>query len=457
MTTKLFPPGPNGGLFGRYQLALSRRDPLELMMNAASQYGDIVHFRNGFQHIFLLNHPDYIKDVLLTHDTNFLKGRGIKRTGRILGEGLITSEGDFHRRQKLRTQPAFHRQHTTSYGEVMVDYAATFRERWQDGQTLDILREMRRLTMAIIGKTMLSAVTEEEMDEINKAVEIAMAEFKSFKLPWADLAEKLPLPGTRRSQKAGKYLEGVISRIIDERRRSEKDSGDLLTMLMLAQNQEGDGSPADNEQVRDEALTLFLAGYETNATALMWTWYLVSLHPEVEAMLHAELDMVLKSRLPTADDVPNLRYTEMIFAEAMRLYPPTWRLVRYAIKDYKVGGYVVPAGSLVVVSQFVMHRDPRYFPDPLRFDPERWTPEARASRPPYSYFPFGGGSRRCIAEAFARMEGILVIATLAQRWRMRLLSDHPVELAPVQLLRPKVRMLMVLEQRKGRAQKAAAS
>ena len=338
----------------------------------------------------------------------------------------------------------------------MVDHAATFSARWQNGQTLDLLQEMRRLTIAIAGKTMFSAETEQEIDEINKAVEIAIAEFKPFKLPLADLAEKLPLPIMRRAQKAEKYLEAVIYRMIDERRRSGEDNGDLLTMRMLAQDEEGDGSLSPKEQVRDEALTLFLAGSETNATALLWTWYLLALHPEVEAKLHAELDTVLNSRLPTADDVPNLPYTAMIFAEVMRLYPPAWRLVRYAIKDFKVGDYIVPARSLVVMSQYVMHRDARYFPDPLRFDPERWTPEAKASRPQYSYFPFGGGSRRCIGEAFASMEGILLTATLAQRWRVRLVSHQPVELAPVQLLRPKNTLLVTLEQRKGRALSATA-
>ena len=271
-----------------------------------------------------------------------------------------------------------------------------------------------------------------------------------------NVAEKLPLSSARRSEKAGKYLEAVISRMIEERRQSGVDNGDLLTMLLLAQQEESDGGQIDSAQVRDEALTIFLAGYEANATALMWTWYLLSRHPQVEAKLHAELDLALKSRLPTANDLPDLTYTKMIFAEAMRLYPPAWRLVRYAIRDYEVGGYIVPAGSLVVVSQYLTHRDPRYFPDPLRFDPERWTPEAKASRPEWSFFPFGGGSRRCIGESFAWMEGILIIATLAQRWRMRLFSDRPVELAPVQLLRPKHEMLMVLEQRKGLAQRAAA-
>jgi cytochrome P450 len=224
-----------------------------------------------------------------------------------------------------------------------------------------------------------------------------------------------------------------------------EDRGDLLSMLLTARDEEGDGAGMSNLQVRDEVMTIFLAGHETTANALTWTWYLLSEHAEVEAKLHAELKAVLEGRAPTLDDVPRLRYTEMVLAEAMRLYPPAWAIGRLALKDYEVGGYTVRAKSLVLLSQYVTHRDARFFPEPERFDPERWTPEAKEARPQFSYFPFGGGPRRCIGESFAWMEGILLIATLAQRWRMRLVHNHRVETNAVITLRPKYGMRMTVE------------
>jgi len=226
-------------------------------------------------------------------------------------------------------------------------------------------------------------------------------------------------------------------------------------MLLAAQDEEGDGSHMTDLQLRDEAITIFLAGHETTANALTWTWYLLSEHPEIEARLHHELDSVLAGRLPTADDFPRLRYTEMVIAESMRLYPPAWIMGRRALKDYSLASYIVPAGSSVIMSPYVMHHDARYFPDPFRFDPDRWTPEARASRPQFSYFPFGGGPRRCIGEGFAWMEAIMILATLAQTWSLRHIPEHHVALQPVITLRPKHGMSMVLSTRNDRYNCAA--
>jgi cytochrome P450 len=235
--------------------------------------------------------------------------------------------------------------------------------------------------------------------------------------------------------------------MIVERRREGSDRGDLLSMLLLARDEEG-GEGLTDAQVRDQAMTIFLAGYETTALALAWTWYLLAQNPEAEARLHEELDAVLGGRLPTFEDVPRLDYTARVFNESLRLYPPTWRLVRWAIEDCEFGGYVVPAGSQVIVSQYVMHHDERYFPDPFRFDPERWTPEAKAERPQYSFFPFGGGPRRCLGETFAVVEGVLLLATLARHWRLRLVaSGPPVEMEPLHMLRPKRGIQMRLERR----------
>ena len=440
------PPGPKRQLLGGNFLAF-RRNALDFLQRAAHEYGDIVYFRMGPQEVFFLNHPDYVRDVLVTHHQNFIKGRALQRAKRLLGLGLLTSEGEFHRRQRRLAQPAFHRQRVASYASVMTDYGARTRERWQDGETLDISHEMMRLTLAIVGKTLFDADVEEEAQEIGQALTDVMNLFDVLLLPFSEYLDKLPLPQTRRFHKARERLDATIYRMIEERRRSRQDRGDLLSMLLIAQDEEGNTGRMTDEQVRDEALTIFLAGHETTSNALTWTWYLLSQHADVEAKLHEEIDAVLGSRLPTTDDVPRLRYTEMVLAESMRLYPPAWALGRLAINDYEVGGYRLPARSLILLSQYVAHRDPRYFPDPTRFDPERWTPEARESRPQYSYFPFGGGPRRCIGEGFAWMEGILLIATLAQHWRLRLVPDHPVKLNPVITLRPKHGMRMSVVRR----------
>jgi cytochrome P450 len=448
VTTLVYPPGPKRKFLGANFLAF-RRDPLSFLQQAAREHGDIVYFKIGPQEVYFLNHPDYIKDVLVTHHQNFIKGRALQRSKRLLGEGLLTSEGEFHRRQKRLAQPAFHRQRVAAYGEAMTAYAERVAASWQDGQSLDISQEMMRLTLSVVGKTLFDTDVEAEAEEIGEALTAVMELFNAMLLPFSELLEKLPLPQKRRFQKAKDRLDATIYRLINERRRSGEDHGDLLSMLLLAQDEEGDGGRMTDEQVRDEAMTIFLAGHETTANALTWTWYLLSQHAEVEAQLHAELETVLEGgRTPTFEDVSKLKYTEMVLAESMRLCPPAWALGRLALKDYEVGDYVVPAGALVLLSQFVMHRDERYFTEAARFDPERWTPEARDARPTYSYFPFGGGPRRCIGEGFAWMEGILLIATLAREWRMRLVPNHPVEFKPVITLRPKHGMRMTLERRK---------
>ena len=446
----LVAPGPRHTLPGArlFDYIAFRRDPLRFLTQLTRDYGDVAQFHMGPQRVFILNHPDLIKDALVTHQDAFMKGRALQRAKRLLGEGLLTSEGAHHRRQRRLAQPAFHRQRIESYAAVMVDYAARHAGRWQDGDTIDVAHEMMRLTLAIVGKTLFDAEVESEAGEIGGALTDIMELFQMLLLPYSEYLEKLPLPQTRKFQRARARLDAVIYRIIEERRQGGGDRGDLLSMLLLAQDEEGDGGGMSDEQLRDEVMTIFLAGHETTANALAWTWYLLSQHSEVESKLHAEIDTVLENtRLPTAEDLPRLPYAEMVLAESMRLYPPAWTIGRLALKDFQAGEYVVPAGSLVLMSQFVMHRDARFYPDPLRFDPERWTPAAKETRPPYSYFPFGGGPRRCVGEGFAWMEGVLLIATIARHWRMRLLPNHPVVEHPRLTLRPKHGIRVTLEQR----------
>ena len=413
MTTTLHPPGPKRGIPGRNIIAF-QRDPTGFLSSLARTYGDVVHLKFGPQRVFLLNHPDYIRDVLVTHNRNFVKGRGVQRARRVLGDGLLTSEGDFHLRQRRLVQPGFHRERIAGYGAIMIDEAVRMRAQWADAATFDIHQEMMRLTLAIVGKTLFSVNLEAEAEQLGAALNTLVALFGSLSAPFAEMLEQLPLPAARRFRQARARLDTTILQMIADRRASGEDKGDLLSMLLLAQDAQGDGSAMSDTHVRDEAMTLFLAGHETTANALTWAWYLLSQSPDVEARLHAELDRVLHGRAPAVADLPQLTYTRMVLAEALRLYPPAWTIGRRALGDYDVGGYAIPAGSIVLMSQWVMQRDPRYYPDPELFDPCRWTPEAEAQRPKFSYFPFGGGPRLCVGESFAWMEGILLLATLAQ-------------------------------------------
>jgi cytochrome P450 len=424
-----------------------RRDAIGLLTRLARQYGDVVTYKNGPERVTFLNHPDYIRDVLVTHQRNFTKSRALQWAKFILGEGLLTSEGEIHVRQRRLAQPAFQRQRIPTYGIVMAAYAQRLQECWQNGETRDIDQEMSRLTLAITNKTLFDADVEKDARDIGAALTTILQLFPRFILPFSNLIGKLPLPSNRQAAQARKLLDTVIYHIIQERRASGSDKGDLLSMLLAARDDEGDGDGMSDQQLRDEVMTIFLAGHETTAMLLTWTWYLLSQHPAVEAQLHTELDTVLAGHLPTVEEMPRLPYTRMVLAEAMRLYPPAWIIGRRALEAYAVGGYVIPAASIVVLSPYITQHDARFFPDPEVFDPQRWTPEAAATRPQFAYFPFGGGARQCIGEGFAWMEGILALATIAQQWRMRLAPGHPVALKPLLTLRPKYGMRMILERR----------
>jgi cytochrome P450 len=418
-----------------------------MMMAMRREHGDIAHWKIGPQNLYLFSHPDLIRDVLVTNGKNFHKSRGLERARRLLGNGLLTSEGEFHLRQRRLAQPAFHRQRIAAYATTMSDYAERTASHWSDGETVDMHTEMMRLTLGIVARTLFDADVDREAAEIGAALTHAFESFNLAMLPFTELLEKLPLPAVRRFNNARDTLDRIIYRMIEERRRSGGDRGDLLSMLLLATDTEGDGSGMSDLQLRDEALTLFLAGHETTANALTWTWYLLSQHPEIEARLHEEVDRVVVDRAPSYEDMPSLPYTRMVFAESMRLYPPAWAIGRRALRSFEANGHLIPRRSVVIMSQYIMHRDERFFPDPERFDPDRWTPEAQVSRPKFSYFPFGGGTRVCIGEQFAWMEGILLVAALSRKWRMRLAPGHPVEVQPLITLRPRYGMRMILEKR----------
>jgi cytochrome P450 len=444
------PPEIKGGaILGVWQDYL--RNPPAFLEKAARDCGDIARFRLVHHNAYLLNHPDWIKDVLVTNQANFTKSRMLERARVLLGDGLLTSEGDFHRRQRRLVQPAFHHDRLAGYAASMVDCAARCRAQWQPGTEFDLSQSMMRLSMAIVARALFSADIESEADDISGALGQVFELFEALLMPFSQWLEKLPLPSVRRFERARDRLDQIVYRLIAERRASGYDTGDLLSMLLLSQDEGGDsgksGCGLSDKQVRDEALTLLLAGHETSANALTWTWYLLSQNPDAEAKLHAELDHVLGGRLPTLDDLPQLRYTEGVFAESLRLYPPAWAIGRRAKQDFSVGEYIIPARSIVLMSPWVVHRDARWFSDPLKFAPERWQSGEIESRPKFSYFPFGGGARVCMGERFAWMEGILVIAALAARWRLRMAPGQPVETKARITLRPKYPMKMVTERR----------
>ncbi|MEO8199798.1 MAG: cytochrome P450 [Gemmatimonadota bacterium] len=442
--TARFPPGPPRGFPGQ-QLIAMRRNPLAYLPRIAREYGDLVHLRFGKQDIYLVNDPEAIRDILVTNNRQFKKGKGLEGAKKLLGEGLLTSEGSFHLRQRRLAQPAFHRERVAGYVDVMVDCAERTSARWKVGDEVDMAHEMSRLTLTIVGKTLFGAEVEEEAEEIGEAIASAFVLFNHMWFPYADLIERLPFGPGRRFRNSRARLDQTIYRMIAGHRAGGTDRGDLLSMLIMARDEEDQGAMMSDEQIRDEAITIFLAGHETTALALTWTWYLLAQHPEVETRLRAELTGVLNGRRPTMSDWPSLPYTEMVLAESMRCYPPVWILGRRALTDYPIGKYTIARGSILLMSQYVTGHDERWYPEPDRFDPDRWTPEGRASRPKFSYFPFGGGTRVCIGETFAWIEAGLVLATLMQTWRPGLVADQTVVPRPSITLRPRDGIRMVLE------------
>jgi cytochrome P450 len=439
------PPGPPALPFLGNILDF-RRDTLGFLLANARRHGDVSLYRLGRDDVYLLSHPDLIKDVLVTRQHSFVKGKGIQWAKLFLGDGLLTSEGEFHTRQRRLAQPAFHRQRINGYGESMTAYAARCRDGLAPGRGFDMHAEMMSLTLAVAAKTLFDADLDTEAPEIAESLSVIIGFFPRFALPFAPLLQRLPLPSNARFRRAVAALDRVVYRIIGERRLSGEDRGDLLSMLLLARDEEGDGGAMTDRQLRDEVMTLLLAGHETTANALTWTWYLLARNPEAEARLHAEVDQ-LGGRRPTSEDLPRLAYVERVLAESMRLFPPAWGIGRRAVQPHQAGAFTVPAGGLVAMSAYVVQRDPRFWPDPERFDPDRFLPEAKAARPRFAYFPFGGGARQCIGESFAWMEGVLLLATLAQRWRFRLAPGARVEPQPLITLRPRHGVPMTAEER----------
>ena len=421
-----------------------RGNPLEYVAQAGRRGVDIrsIHFLG--RSIFQVNHPELIRDVLVTHDWNFVKGRGLRASRPVLGDGLLTSEGELHRRQRRLVQPAFHGARLQGYGRTMAACAWAVSNSWHDGAVIAVDQAMMRLTLEIVGRTLFSADLGNAADGIGASLTRALGLFLKLNHPVTQLIAPLRSRMERKARKSRREIEVVLRRVIDEHRT---DSGidDMLSMMMHSSDDANTGFMSD-ELLLDESLTLFLAGHETTANALTWTWHLLGQNCAVEEKLHAELDTVLAGRAPDPDDLPRLRYTECIFRESLRLFPPAWVIGREAVTDYRLGPVPVPAGSTLLLSPYAVHRDQRWWSDADTFRPERWL-EADASRPRFAFFPFGAGTRVCIGEHFAMMEGVLLLATLAQQWRLRPIPGPKVEMWPQITLRPRRAMQMQLDRR----------
>jgi cytochrome P450 len=424
-----------------------RRDPLALLEGLRSM-GDLVHFMfRGDRTSYVLFHPDYVKDVLVTNHRKFGLTDIWLETKRILGNGLLHSEGDFHKRQRRLSNPAFHHGRIQEYAKTMAAYSERTSVWWQDGKQVNMHEEMVRLTFAVVGKTLFDADLEAETSSEIRGALLETANLFRLGTPIASMLRDLPVATTKRFDETKAAVDRLIYKIIEERRRSGEDRGDLLSMLLLAQDTEGDGGSMTDEQLRDETMTLVAAGHETTANALTWTWYLLSSHPDEEAELHEELERVLGGRLPTAEDIPRLPYTRKVIQESMRLYPPAWLLMRRANEQHTIGEYTIHQGANVFMFPYMIHRDPRWWPEPERFDPDRWTEDAERKRHKDAYLPFGMGPRMCIGEQFAWTEAMIVLATLAQTWKARMVPNHRVVPEPRVNLRPRGGLPMVLERR----------
>jgi cytochrome P450 len=442
-----FPPGVKHNLLWEGLRNFGPIDPIIFFERLKRDYGNMASYRVGRQKVVFVSDPELIREVLVVQNENFVKGEPVQRTKMLLGNGMITAERADWRAQRQAAQPAFHRQRIKRYADEMVELTIAAREQIQPNQPFDLAQSLMELAVKIVAKTLFDTELEAEAvvvaNEINNIMDVYNF---MMVLPAPQLLLHFPLPQVKAFHKARERVDATVNRMIEEHLHGAKrGSGDLLSMMIEAMpNVE---TEAGKQQLRDQVVTIFLAGYETTANALAWTFRLIGEHPDVEEKLLREIETVLGDRAATVDDTTQLKYTEMVFAESMRLYPPAWAQVRQALNDFRLGEYFLPAGTTVLMSQWIMHRSEEFFPDPLRFDPERFRPEAKVGRPKFAYFPFGGGARQCIGEAFAWMEGALVLATLLQRWRFRLLPNQKFEPQSLITLRPKHGVPVIAESR----------
>jgi cytochrome P450 len=444
------PPSPPGRFLTGHAGEMLR-DAAQFLLRAHASYGDVVRLRLGPRVALALFHPDHVYHVLVKHRENYTKqARGYNKLRQVVGNGLVTSEGDFWLRQRRLLQPAFAPAKLAGFAAAMVTATREMTQSWEPvaerGEAIDVADEMMRLTMRIVGETLLGTDVTGEASDVGPALSLVLEEVsRRIHTPW-DFRERLPLAGNRRYERALQTLNRSVQKIIDEHRAQSARSEDLLTMLMAARDEET-GSKMSDQQLRDEVMTFFLAGHETTAKALTWTFYLLSKHVEVRSRLEREIDAVLNGRSATAEDLPKLSYSKQVIQESMRLFPPVWGLARMTMQDDQIGDVKIPAGSPVLMSQYVTHRHRGFWENPEGFDPGRFLPERSEGRHPYAYFPFGAGPRICIGNHFALIESVLILATITSRWSLNLIPGRPVIPEARVTLRPKHGLFMAPEPR----------
>jgi cytochrome P450 len=443
-------PGPRGNYPLHSLPELRRKGQLRFFLDIWHKYGDVAHVQIGPIKQYFFADPVHIRHVLATNSKNYCKGVGFKKLKLAIGEGLFVSDGKLWQKQRTLLQPPFTAKSVATFASVMTNAAVRLTENWDKrsnpAKPLEINEEMMRLAMEIIAESMFSVSVGKEASDAARAFRYVLEFMSERSVTIFDIPLFVPIPSNRKFNEAMRILRDYMGRVIEQRRRQSNRPRDLLTRLIEATDPET-GTGMSDKQLFDEVVTIFFAGHETTAQALTWTWYLLSRHPEVAKKMHQELQTVLGGRTPTMEDVPNLQYTRMVFEESMRLYPPVWIFVRDAIGPDRIGDTHVPAGSMVVLSQYITHRHPKHWPNPEAFDPERFSPERADERLNYAYFPFGGGPRTCLGDKFAMLEGILVLATIAQRYTLHLLPGHPVEPVAIGTLRPRYGMPMTLHRR----------
>lgn len=429
----VMPPGPKGQpIMGNLNEFI--QDRLTYLRELARDYGDVVPIKLLHRNTVLLVHPDAIEEVLVTKKRHFIKADATRAIGVMLGNGLLISEGDFWRRQRRLSQPAFHRDRIAGYSRLMTDYGEQMLRRWRAGAELDVHSEMMKVTLAIAAKAFFNADVEGAASDVGRALEVTLAHFNWWGKSGFMIPLWMPFRANRDLADAKRRMDDLIYGIIAQRRRTGEDPGDLLSMLLNARDE--DGSGMTDLQLRDEVMTMLGAGHETTANALTWTFLLLAQNPDVDARLAEEVRTVLDGRVPTLEDLPKLTYTDMIIKESLRMYPPAWVLGYEATEPVTIAGYPLAKGTTVLMSQWVTHHDARWFPEPDAFRPERWADPAMKKLPTFAYFPFGGGERMCIGKPFALMEAVLLLASIARCYRLTLLPGQTMTPEPSFTLRP---------------------
>ncbi|MFN8576357.1 MAG: cytochrome P450 [Candidatus Sericytochromatia bacterium] len=431
---------------GVYNLLSFRKNPLKFLEQITDKYGEFVKFKLGPENVILVHDPELIKDVFVTNHHKFIKSRGLQMAKIVLGEGLLTSEHELHTRQRKMIQPSFSAKKINYYSEIMTDFTLKYSNSLKNGDEKDISKEMMSLTLDIVCKALFDTDVEADTKKLQESLEILIAMFDEITNPLYYLLKNTPLPKYKRFYEAKDFVDEIILKMIKERRGNSQDRNDLLSTMLNAQDEDDKKGMSDN-QIKDETLTLFMAGHETTANLLTWTLYLISQNSRVEANIIKEIEQVVGDRTPNYNDIHNFTYLRKVLTESMRIYPPAWIIGRINTEEHLLNEYHIPKGTIFLSSQYIMHRSSKYYKSPLKFIPERWNDDRKNDIPKYAYFPFGTGPRVCIGEQFAWAEGILILSILLKKWRFVLSKEQKIDVKPLITMRPKYGMKMIIKER----------